>query len=646
VSGVPRASIDDVFRRVEDRSLRHLPRILRGALRLVWRAAPKELAISFALQVVTGAGVAVQLVLGRHVLENILRAERLDLGIGTVLPSLVALLAVTAVVHFGNAARHGLQRLLAELVGRHAQNQIIEVATLVDLEAYENPDFHDRLQRAQMAASFRPLNLTMSLTMLSGAAIGTVGLLAALVVLQPILIPFVLLAYVPVWVATMRNSHVWHRFGWGMTPADRRRHYLSMTLTGKDFAQEVRAFDLAGHLRRRYDALYDDRIVQLRTVTDAGLRRSLLASVAYSLLFAATIALLVVLLLSGRMSTASAVAAAVAIQQLGSRLSTISQSGAQLYEDALFLEDFNSFVALAPALAAARPSGAAPEGFTTLTVDHVSFVYPGTEALALDDVSFEVRAGEVVALVGENGSGKTTLAKLLCNLYTPTSGRILWDGSDTAVCDPVAVRRHVAVIFQDFAQYWLTARENIGMGGHERLDDLAAVVAAAQESGADSFLAALPDGYETLLGRQFEGGHELSIGQWQRVALARAFFRGAPFVILDEPSAALDPRAEHDLFERIRSMAKGRTVLLISHRFSSVRSADRIFVLHNGKLVEQGSHDELLARGGHYATLFLLQAASYLKPTRADGNDGHGPAAETSLKLIADRWGRGRGHTA
>jgi ATP-binding cassette subfamily B protein len=302
----------------------------------------------------------------------------------------------------------------------------------------------------------------------------------------------------------------------------------------------------------------------------------------------------------------------VALQQLGGRLSGVAHSGSALYEDALFLEDFNSFLDLAPVVAAARPQEPAPGGFSTLTLDHVSFAYPGTERLALDDVSFEIHAGEVVALVGENGSGKTTLAKLLCHLYMPTLGRILWDGVDTAGCDPVTVRRHMAVIFQDFVQYHLSARDNVGVGAYERVDDLEAVAGAARQSGAHSFLETLPEGYETMLGREFDGGHELSVGQWQRVALARAFFRGAPFVLLDEPTAALDPRAEHELFERIRTMARGRTVLLVSHRFSSVRSADRIFVLGAGKLVEHGTHAELLAKGGQYAALFNLQAAAYM----------------------------------
>ena len=609
-----RAGIDEVFRTPQDRGLRRLPTIARGALRLVRQAAPRELAGAIVLQLVTGVGVTVQLLLGRRVLETILAADRLDLGMGDVVPALVAFLAVSAVLSFAYAAQGELMRLMGELVGRHAQERIIDVATVVDLEAYESPEFHDRLMRAQVAANFRPMNLTNNLLRMSSAFIGVAGMLFALLALQPLLVPFVLLAYVPVWLATVKNSRTSHRSGWHMTPSDRRRQYLGMALTGKLFAQELRAFDLAAPLRRRYDALFDERIGTVREVTRTRVRRSLLASVASSLLSGVGVAVLVALLLADRMNVASAAAAAVALQQLGIRLSAIAQSGSALYEDALFLEDYDSFLELAPAVAAARPQGEAPGGFSTLTIDHVSFAYPGTDALALDDVSLEINAGEVVALVGENGSGKTTLAKLLCHLYMPTSGRILWDGVDTAGCDPVAVRRHMAVIFQDFVQYHLTARDNVGVGGYDRADDVEAVAAAARQAGAHSFLEALPEGYETMLGREFEGGHELSIGQWQRVALARAFFRGAPFVILDEPTAALDPRAEHELFERIRTMARGRTVLLVSHRFSSVRSADRIFVLDGGRLSEQGSHAELMGRGGQYAALFNLQAAAYLSP--------------------------------
>jgi ATP-binding cassette subfamily B protein len=257
-----------------------------------------------------------------------------------------------------------------------------------------------------------------------------------------------------------------------------------------------------------------------------------------------------------------------------------------------------------------------------LTAEEVSFTYPDATRPAVDRVSLEIDRGEVVALVGENGSGKTTLAKMLAGLYRPESGRILWDDTDLADVDADELRRSIAVIFQDFEKYLLPARENVGLGRRERIDEVEAIIEAAERADADQFLATLPEGYETMLGREFSGGFDLSIGQWQRVALARAFFRDAPFVILDEPTAALDARAESRLFERMRELLEGRSVVLISHRFSSVRSADRIYVLHEGRVVEEGPHEELMERGGLYAELFTLQARAYFDAdpaqTRAD----------------------------
>jgi ATP-binding cassette subfamily B protein len=397
----------------------------------------------------------------------------------------------------------------------------------------------------------------------------------------------------------------------GMTPNERQRHYLERVLMGRDPAKEVRSFGLAGFLRGRYDRLYDERIEELRSLARRRMGRSLLGSLASAAVTAGTIAALAWLYVSGRMSLAAAGTAVFGFYQLGGQLRGLYMSATSLYEATLFIHDYSSFLQLEPSGDGdgERP---APRGFQRLTAENVSFTYPETQRPAVDGISLEIGAGEVIALVGENGSGKTTLAKMLAGLYRPQSGRIRWDDVDLADVPASELRDSIAVIFQDFERYLLPARENVGLGRNERIGDLDAIRAASLRADADRFLADLPEGYETMLGREFAGGYDLSIGQWQRVALARAFFRDAPFVILDEPTAALDARAESQLFDRMRELLEGRSVVLISHRFSSVRSADRIYVMHDGRVVEHGPHDELMAADGLYAELFTLQARAYL----------------------------------
>lgn len=529
-----------------------------------------------------------------------------------MIPLLAVLLVAATLVSFASVFQSDQQRIMAELVSRHVHDRLLDVTVAVDLESYENPEFLDRLQRAEIAGQSRPWQMTMGLLILLSTSVTVVAIVIAVLAIQPLLLPLVIASSFPFWLATVRNSRDAHAFAYEMTPSDRERHYLSSILAGPGFAKELRLFGTASFLRGLHDALYDGRIARFRQLVRRRLRRSLAATAGTAGLTGFTMVLLVSFVLSGRIELASAVTGAIAVQQLGIRLRNMYASVGSLYEGSLFLEEFESFLRLGVTPDEPGKSAPAPQGFSRLVVDDLSFSYPGIRRAAVANVSMEISAGEVVALVGENGSGKTTLAKLLCHLYRPTSGRILWDQVDASTCNPAEMRRLVTGIFQDFAHYHLRARDNIAIGDHQRFSDLDGIMSAAKQAGADAFLTELPNGYETRLGRQFEGGQELSIGQWQRVALARALFRAAPFVVLDEPTAALDARAERALFDAIRDLLQGRTLLLISHRFSSVKSADRIFVMQAGRLVESGTHRQLLAEGGHYAELFYLQAASYL----------------------------------
>jgi ATP-binding cassette subfamily B protein len=594
-----------------------IPALTRSALGLVWRAAPRQLVATVVLQVLAALTIGLQLLVGRELVHQLITARERGGDLAGVLPHFGVLMGAMLFSGIVLALIAHYQRLLSELVARYTLAQIMEVSTSVGLQSFEDPVFHDQLERAKASGLQRPIEIVSNLTTMGTALVTSLGVAGVLLALQPILLLLTALAAVPVLLSSLANSRQAYTFEWVLTPQSRERYYLLQLLTEREPAKELRAFDATPFLRSRYDALTEERLRELRKYLRRRLRVSLSGATGTAVGSAIALGSLVVMLATGRIDVATAAAAGVAIQVLATRLSAVTSGLGRLVESGMFLDDFHSFLALGrqARLEPATPPRREPtpqSRFAGLAVDGVSFTYPGTDRRVLDDVSLEVAPGEVVALVGENGSGKTTLVKLICSLYNPDAGRVLWNGVDADLLDGRAVRDAVTVLFQDFVQYHLTVDENILLGRVDGERDPHAIEDAARRAGAHELVRGLPGGYATRLGRQFYGGHELSIGQWQRLALARAFYRGGDFLILDEPTASLDPRAEHDLFAQMRQLAEGRSVLLISHRFSSVRSADRIYVVHSGRIVESGTHEALTEQGGRYAELFEMQAQAYL----------------------------------
>jgi ATP-binding cassette, subfamily B, bacterial len=580
-----------------------------AAWRIVWRAAPRELAVTVCVQVVGAVAVAAQLLLVKSLLEDLTS----DAGIGSLgdhVWLLAGLAVFTATASGSLAVVSEMQRVLMELVQRDLEEKIIDVVVGVELETLDDDRFHDRHQRAMTAFVDRPFDLVHGIVSAFGAVLGVAAIAVVLIPINPWLLPAALLAAVPLgWVTTRNSTLLYGRYR-AMAKLDRTREYLREVLTAPRTAAEIRLFEAQNYLKPKYRTLYDERITIVRVLGRQRIRRLLSVQVGVALFGVGLLALLIEMAVSGTLSVADAAVAAVAVQQLMQRLRMANSSAGSMHEASLFLGDLTSFLDTpVSAVSQARDLPAAlPTDPQELVLDHVDFSYPGTSRQVLHDVSMRIPKGEIVALVGPNGAGKTTLVKLLCGLYVPNAGTIGAAGPQGLRPLDRDQRRHlVTALFQDFNRYALSVRDNVALSEPVRSADETALSEAVSRAGISQLVEGLPHGFDTVLSREFELGTDLSVGQWQRVALARALFRKAPFMILDEPTAAADARSEQAFIDDLRRAGADRGILIITHRLSTARRADRTYVLEHGRIVEAGTHQQLVDGAGAYAELERLQ---------------------------------------
>jgi ATP-binding cassette, subfamily B, bacterial len=535
-----------------------------------------------------------------------------DASLTHILTILAGMAGVAAISVALTAVAGLVSKIQSEVVTDHMYAILQAKSVEVDLEYYENARYQDTLHLAQQEAPYRPTAILNALLQMGQHAISLFTMAALLWWMHWGVIPILVLTAIPYFLVRLKQSNQLYAWERERTPLDRKAWYVNKLLTEAAAAKEVRLFDLGHRLRQWFDdarsVLRRERIALERQWVFSGFVAQIVGVVGVF----GVCCMLAVRTIDGLLTLGDLVICLQAVQRASGFLEGLGQSVSSLYESNLFLTTLDEFLGLQSRLRASTCPKPFPRPMAEGVVfEHVSFQYPHEERVAIRDFAFSIKPGEHVAFVGANGAGKTTLVKLLCRLYDPSGGRITIDGMDLCDYSIADVRGAVSGIFQDFVKFQLAAKENIALGVRASGVDPFAVVQAARQAGVHEAIERLPNGYESLLGKLFDGGHELSIGEWQKVALARAILRDSQILILDEPTSAMDAKAEAELFERFHELAQGRTAILISHRLSTVKMADRIFVVDQGQIVEQGTHDELMAQRGLYNNLFLTQAQHY-----------------------------------
>ncbi len=589
---------------------------VRRAFGLVWNAHPPSALGMLACTLVGAALPAAQAWIGKLIVDSVVSAINTGVGAQAGLQAVLPYLAVEFLLFVVQAA-NGQARRFAEHV-LHARinltinSRIIRKALELDLTHFENAEFYDKLQNARREADWRSLQIVNGGFYLIQNFITLLSFGALLVRFSPWLAALLFAATIPAFLAQSRYAELNFRVLSWRAPEARRLMYLEHLLTDYEAVKEVKLFNLGEPLLGRYADLFwkflreDQAIAQKRSWASLGW--GLLATLSYY----GAYAWIVWRAVGGEITLGDMTLYLGIARSSQGMFEALFYGLSDLYENGLFMSNLFTFLELRPQMVVAARPRPAPAGIRQgLEFRGVSFQYAGHDEYALRGVDLTIRPGEKIALVGPNGAGKTTLIKLLTRLYDPTEGQILLDGVDLRDYDLRELRQRIGVIFQDFVRYHLPAFENVGFGQVEALDDRPRIMASAEKSGAHPVINSLPDGYETTLGRWFSRGRDLSGGEWQKIALGRAFMRDCELIVLDEPTAALDAENELRVFQQFRELTEDRMAVLISHRFSTVRMADRIYVIEQGRISEHGTHAALLALGGTYARLFTLQAESY-----------------------------------